>query len=173
MADVMLRFALLSDDEQYRYTLARRWGDAVLAEDVRDVPCVLWVMLNPSMADMHIDDPTVGKCVEFSSRWGFESLMIVNLFALRTPYPANLLEHPDPRGPDNARFVRQAIHSNRITQIVCAWGAFNSRGKLRRLNIEKMCREAGKVPLCLGRTSSGAPRHPGRIGYNTQLEEFA
>ena len=58
-------------------------------------------MLNPSMADANRDDPTITRCKGFAERWGYGSLVVGNLFALRSPHPKELFQHSDPVGPDN------------------------------------------------------------------------
>ena len=50
----------------YRYLLWRTW-DASL-------PHALWILLNPSMADERIDDPTLRRCKAFSASWRFGGL---------------------------------------------------------------------------------------------------
>ena len=37
-------------------------------------------MLNPSMADEKIDDPTIKKCVAYSKKFNHDELYVVNLF---------------------------------------------------------------------------------------------
>lgn len=46
------RSADLSDCETYRYDLTREWDS--------DLPKVVWIMLNPSIADERVDDPKDG-----------------------------------------------------------------------------------------------------------------
>jgi hypothetical protein len=65
----------------YRWTLKRAWGAG---------PVILWCGLNPSIADGNRDDPTIQREIGFSYRWGFGSLVKVNLFPLITPKPAVL-----------------------------------------------------------------------------------
>lgn len=55
----------------YRWTLRRAWGSG---------PCILWCGLNPSTADGKRDDPTMWREMCFSYRWGFGSLVKVNLY---------------------------------------------------------------------------------------------
>lgn len=88
------RAAVLSPCGRYRYELTRRWAPG---------PLVGWVMLNPSRADAHTDDPTVRRCVGFAHRWGYGGLIIRNLYALRATDPAALADHLDPVGPDTTR----------------------------------------------------------------------
>ncbi|MEO7003154.1 MAG: DUF1643 domain-containing protein [Ktedonobacterales bacterium] len=64
----------------YRYLLWRTWDEAQ--------PRLLWAMLNPSTPDG--EDPTVRRCKDFSQRWGYGSMEIVNLFAYRTSNPQNV-----------------------------------------------------------------------------------
>ena len=47
------------------------------------------------------DDPTITRCLGFATRWGFGSLVVGNLFALRSPKPQDLVQHSKPVGPDN------------------------------------------------------------------------
>lgn len=144
--------ALLSSDGRYRYWLTRKWADGMR---------VCWVMLNPSTADASTDDPTIRRCIVFSKAWGFGSLIVVNLWAARTPDPKALLTLGDPVGPDNAEAVELAINGS--AQVVLAWGTFPARMAAKgyeRLRPEGAARDA-LVPVgCLGRTGDGHPKHP-------------
>jgi hypothetical protein len=75
-------WADLSDCGTYRYRLGRRWAEG---------PVDVWIMLNPSTADATVDDRTIGRCMEFSRRWGAGALVVGNLFALRATDPTDLL----------------------------------------------------------------------------------
>lgn len=50
-------------------------------------------MINASVADFEICDPTLDRCVEFSKSWRYSGIKIVNLFALISTDPEVLLEH--------------------------------------------------------------------------------
>ncbi len=150
----MIRRATISDDGLYRYTLGRRWERDVARRDDAAGRRILWIMLNPSRADAHVDDPTIRRCVSFSQAWGFGELEVVNLFALRTHDPAELVTHADPVGPDNDDHIEQAV--DRAQTVIAAWGACAHAAD-----------RAHHVPsrivsslLCLGVTRAGFPRHP-------------
>lgn len=136
--------AALSPCQPYRYALWRKWSDA---------PPVLFVMLNPSTADETQDDPTIRRCMAFARQWGHGGLIVGNLFALRSPHPADLRTCADPIGPDNdAWLIRLAQQS---TAAVAAWGnhgAFMNRGQEVAARFPKL--------RCLGLTKRGQPRHP-------------
>src|SRR5262245_38806703 len=96
-------WARFSDDMTMRYRLARSLdGDPVT---VASDGCVEWnhkgppkgvavrcvfLMLNPSTADACELDPTVNECRKRALKLGAGVLEVVNLFALRSPYPSDL-----------------------------------------------------------------------------------
>ena len=61
----MDRPALFSPCRTFRYRLGRRWSDG---------PVLAFIMLNPSRADEHIDDPSVRRCIGFAQRLGYGGL---------------------------------------------------------------------------------------------------
>lgn len=143
----------LSADETYRYALSRTW-DARLDR-------VLFVMLNPSTADAFEDDPTIRRCVGYARAWGYGTLHVVNLFALRATDPKALYGHPDPVGGENDRFILD--RAARCAVRVAAWGAHGGhidRGK----TVCRLLFGAGLPLHCLARTKDGHPGHPLYLG---------
>ena len=139
--------AIFSDDMAYRYALHRMWE---LGHGL-----VVFVMLNPSTADAHKNDPTVERCERFAKGWGYASLAVVNLFGLRSTDPKALYDHPDPVGPENDMHLR--MHANLANLIVCAWG---NHGGRRAATITQLLRDDGNVLHCLGRNKTRQPVHP-------------
>jgi hypothetical protein len=138
----------LSSDLTYRYLLWRRWAVG---------PACLFIMLNPSTADDAMDDPTIRRCIGFAREWGYASLEVANLFAVRATRPGVLYRHPDPIGERNDECLREA--SRRCDRVVCAWG---NHGRLAGRGTRVL---AGLLsmrvrPWCLGLTKSGQPIHP-------------
>ncbi len=142
----MRRTATFDSTSQYRYRLGRFWNAAL--------PRVTFVMLNPSTADHRQDDPTIRRCIGFARDWGFGSLVVVNLFAFRTPSPARLARAPAPVGPDNDRALRRARGESAL--VVAAWG---NHGRLRDRDREVRALLDDRA-VCLGMTKLGQPRHP-------------
>ena len=130
---------------EYRYWLSRTWAE-------RGEP-MTWIMLNPSTADAVFDDPTIRRCVGFAKAWGFGSIWVVNLFALRSMNPANLRTHPDPIGPMNDHHIQERTRHSSLN--VAAWGnhgAYLTRGY----------KVAATIPNLhvLSMTGEGQPDHP-------------
>lgn len=141
---------------RYRYELRRRW--------TRDGLTVGWVMCNPSVAGEDVDDQTIRKVCGFSKAWGFGGAHVWNLSALVSTDPDRLELHPDPTGPDNERYMTRAAAA---PLLVCAWGDIADRtwsNEVRRRLVW-----AGATLAHLGLTAKASPRHPVRLGYDTEL----
>src|SRR5438477_3912707 len=138
--------AVFDASGRYRYRLRRWWAPG---------PRVAFVMLNPNNADARTDDPTIRRCVGFARRWAFGSVDVVNLFGYRTSDPRDLMRVRDPVGPENDRHLRSALRA--ADAVVCAWGASPAAGPRARALAGLL---DGRDLRCLGRTLSGAPRHP-------------
>jgi hypothetical protein len=154
--------AVFSEDRAYRYRLTRTWGSSGTH--------VTWIMLNPSTASAMEDDPTIRRCTSFTKAWGFDGLIVVNLFALRATDPRGLaLPGRDPVGPGNDRFIREAIHP--WSAVVAAWGA---HGHLRNRGsqVTRSLAAEGIELGCLGMTKGGQPRHPLYVRGDTQLVAY-
>lgn len=148
----IVRDANLSEDRRYRYTLMRRWGPRV--------PGVTWIMLNPSVADADIDDPTIRRCMTFTQRFGYDGMVVVNCFAYRATDPADLLEVGAEAavGPENGAWVRKACQQTAL--IVAAWGALKKPLRGAAEDIAKIIQQDGYKLKCIGMTKDGQPRHP-------------
>lgn len=155
--------ATLSDDKLYRYDLTRQW------EDRADPDTVVFIGLNPSTADALEDDPTIRKCVEFTSRLGGQRLVMINLFAFRATDPAELQRQHDRGvdiiGPDTNQIILEWVAQ--AHRVILGWGVhgtLNGRDK----QVTAMLPRVGKVS-CLKRTKDGHPGHPLYISYATQI----
>jgi hypothetical protein len=142
--------AVCSDCGRYRYQLTRRWADGEQ---------VVFVMLNPSTADAQATDPTLRRCVHFARAWGFGRLVVVNLFAWRSPRPADLAKTPDPVGPDNRSWVDRSL--NHADAAVAAWG---SRAKCGGALAERFFDQVEAIRHhnlnAIHLTKAGDPGHP-------------
>lgn len=145
----------------YRYLLTRIWDPSVKP--------VVFLMLNPSTADALEDDPTIRRCTSFAKREQSGGLVVVNLFGLRSTDPRALLHHHDPVGRHNDAFVRQA--TSRASTVIAAWGAAGVTGG-RSQEVTDALTARGVRLHCLGRTSTGQPRHPLYLPGAAVLEPY-
>lgn len=197
-------WARFSDDMTRRYRLARSltgrpittvWaevsgrGTQVTDAFMKQIDRVVFVMLNPSTADAFKHDPTVGECIKRARALGADVLEIVNLFAIRTPYPADvkaaihragaayetghhatISEALDAfgAGPVNDAAILEACRG--AEHVIAAWGNHGEdlnffaqhipHAVTRGEFVRAMLVAAGVELLHLGTTACGAPKHP-------------
>ena len=159
-AEVVSR-AEFSADGRYRTVLERRWDGLPFGS-----PGVCaWIMMNPSTADETVDDPTVRRARDFSRRWGYGAMVVLNAFALRATRPAMLLEAEDPVGPGNDAAI--ADWAARADRVVVAWGLPPKPLRGRARAVAALLDRAGARPLALRVTAEGQPGHPLYIAGDT------
>jgi hypothetical protein len=151
----------------FRYVLRRSWADG---------NCIAFLMMNPSTADESINDATIRRCIGFAKRWGYGSLIILNLFSIRSPDPKEIAKSLDPIGPDADSWIEKSLDG--VTEVIAAWGcnqhlttpALKQRPKTVIANI---CSKYPDIPInCLGYRKDGAPRHPLMLAYETERTPF-
>jgi hypothetical protein len=129
-------------------------------------PGVLFIGLNPSTADETVNDPTIRRCMTFAKKFGGGRLIMANLFALRATDPYQMLEHPEPIGPDNDHWLRRLAREAGIT--IAAWGVhgqFRGRAEAVRALLPSQL-------FALGLTKEGHPRHPLYLPGNAELQPY-
>jgi hypothetical protein len=147
--------ATFSPDGRYRYALWRRWN--------ANLQTVLFIMLNPSIADELENDPTVERCQRRAAKLGFGTMRVANIFGLRSTDPKILRLDDDPIGSGNDVAIVGACHDS--DRVVCGWGRY---GKLldRGDKVLRLIRATGKVPMALKLNSDGTPAHPLYLPYS-------
>ena len=137
----------------YRYSLTRVW-DAAL-------PNITFVLLNPSTADATQLDPTLRRCVSFAAREGFGGMVILNLYAFRSPYPRAMKAAADPVGPDNDRVLAAATGT-----VVAGWG--------NNAHPSRVAHALTLLPRlhALSVTKRGNPKHPLYVRGDAPLIEW-
>lgn len=161
-SDVMIRTAVFSGDDRYRYSLGRVWEPGA--------PSSCWIMLNPSIADAEQDDPTIRRCVGFARSWGHGSIVVVNLFAMIATYPVYLDRAADPIGPLNDETIIQAVTGRRV---ICAWGNCSQRIGCNRIHkLRALLEQTRTTGFCLGFTKFGNPSHPLYLPAKARLRSF-
>ena len=137
--------AVFSPCRKYRYSLTRSWNSAD--------GYVLFIGLNPSIADEIADDPTLKRCINFAKDWGYGGLIMVNLFAYMSTCPSELKKVALPIGKENNNYILKGYQKSQLT--VIAWG--NDGYLLKR---DKEVLAIIENPMCLNINKSGQPAHP-------------
>lgn len=167
--------ATFSPCRTWRYVLRRDTGNSPAGRPpsvLMSHSSVAFIGLNPSTADERINDPTVRRCIGYARDWGYDEMVMLNIFAFRSTDPKALYQVPDPIGPLNdEHLIREARHADLV---VCAWGvrgafvpppsayppnmlmlALCPRGELVRRLLDRV----GVEPYALGLTKGGHPKH--------------
>lgn len=144
----MIKLAVMSKDNTYRYSLTRIWE--------LSLPRICFIMLNPSTADHKEDDPTIRRVMGFSKSLGFGSVEVVNLFAYRATDPENMKRYPDPIGPENNQHIFKAVEDS--TKVILAWGN-NGTFMGRNEQVMEMLKN-DKHLYALEVSKPGHPKHP-------------
>ena len=136
--------------KQYRYRLTRLWDAAR--------PSILFVMMNPSVADLDQDDRTVRRAIAFAQSWNYGQLLVGNVFAYRCTDQKRLLETPDPIGPENdAHLLSMAAE---CAQIIFAYGKPHASLRSRGGDVATLFRAHGHKLHILRLSQDGTPVHP-------------
>ena len=155
MSDLfMLRTAIISLCGLFRYEIRRVWDNSL--------PLLVVCMLNPSTADAERDDPTLRELIHFARLWGYGGLLIVNLNALRTSSPAEMMATHNAFGPENGRYLGSALqyaqdHGGRV---LAAWGNHGDYEDRAEWFCSRARTVYGLDLICLGTTKSWRPKHP-------------
>lgn len=153
--------AIISDCGRFRYALKRRWGDG---------PQALFIMLNPSTADASDDDPTIRRCIGFAKREGCGSLRVENLYAFRATDPDEMFRHGHTAIGATNQFIFGGMDES-DGPIIAAWGA-DKRAQKRARDLIGLIRGSNRRLMCLGKTKTGAPRHPLYVRGDAPLIEL-
>jgi hypothetical protein len=153
------RGAEISPCGRYRTALWRSWDKAG--------DRLVFIMLNPSIADAHVDDATIRVCMGRARLMGCGKIRVANLFTLRATDPKELRVAKDPVGPDADRALWQAI-VGQPRMVIAAWGDDGAYRNREAEAIRILCGDYGIDLYCLGVTKAGHPKHPLRIPYSVQ-----
>lgn len=144
-------------------------------------PPIAWFGLNPSTADGERDDPTMWREIGFSFRWGFGSLIKLNIYPFVTSKPANLRailrenKSWDARN-ENIKRIRSELARTGYN-LVAAWGAGVAHKEAADFLTELFWDQPAQRWRCLGITKDGSPIHTlargrHRVPDSAKLIEF-
>ena len=149
----MIREAEFSIDKKERYSLKREWDNSKNK--------ILYIMLNPSLADDKNDDPTIRRLINFTKKFNYGGFLVGNIFTTITPNPKELDKS---KGMSDKNFEKLLNLINKVDQIVYAWG--NS------VEEPQLLKELILSPKCFGKNLNGTPKHPLYLPKNSKLIDY-
>ncbi|THH35189.1 DUF1643 domain-containing protein [Aliishimia ponticola] len=158
--------ARFSDCMRYRHALSRDWTPAGQAPRA-----ILFVGLNPSVADADASDPTCHRELTFARDWGFTRYLKGNLLDWRATSPRDI--PPDPalaRSAWNMDVLREMAAE--AETLVLASGNVHKRYATIEAETLEALRQTGKPLMCLGKNQSGAAKHPLYLRKDAALIPF-
>ena len=150
----MIRGAEFSIDKKERYSLSREWD--------KSKNKILYIMLNPSLADDKNDDPTIRRLINFTKKFNYGGFLVGNIFTKITPNPKEIDKS---KGMSDKNFEKLLNLINKVDKIVYAWG--NSIEEPQHL------KELILSPKCFGKNLNGTPKHPLYLPKNSKLIDYS
>jgi hypothetical protein len=154
------RGAKFSPCKKYRLQLWRLWDD--------QLPIIMFLMLNPSSADAHNDDPTIRRCVNFTKNWGYGGFYIGNLYPLISSKPKLLLESLSVSHSENKLNLDEM--AEKCDKIICAWGNFEIVKKLGIPN-DFLIDYKNKL-YYISKSKNETPKHPLYLKSSLKLKKY-
>ena len=143
-------FAVFNYDMTERYYLSR------IFEMNSKIKTVNFVMLNPSTASASKLDPTVTRCAEYSKNWGYDKMVVTNLFSIISTDPSKLKKESGDTVTNNEIILEMAKESDLV---VCAWGQIGVSKEQGMKIYKDLCDQ--NIPLfALEIAKNGEPKHP-------------
>ena len=146
----MIRRAEFSIDKKERYSLKREWD--------KSKNKILYIMLNPSLADDKNDDPTIRRLISFTKKYNYGGFLVGNIFTTITPNPKEIDKSKGISGRNLEELLKLI---NTVDQIVYAWG--------NTIEEPQLLKELVLSPKCFGKNFNGTPKHPLYLPKNSKL----
>jgi hypothetical protein len=138
-------------------------------------PRVLFVMLNPSIADATVDDPTVRQCSWFAEhRFAAGVFAVCNLFTLCATDPRELHDAAKAGHEVNVPLSHSVLDEElrKADRTVAAWGAHAARYPERHRDVFALMRarfKPGQIGVeALALTQGGQPSHPLMLPHSSK-----
>ncbi len=169
-------YAVFSDCDLYRWSLKKSFR--------KDVKSMLFIGLNPSIANGKYEDPTFKRLINLFTCLGYREILVLNIFARISKYSRLLSNCSDPIGKYNNQIICSNVlnwSQDSLWDLCLGWG---QKGTLFQRNIEvlKLLRvhflnrsvfcKCSMGPLAFGLTKEGHPRHPLYLRKDTVLTPF-
>jgi len=155
--------AEFSSCRRYRWWLERRWDGRPIGSGDH----VAMIGMNPSTADLAVNDPTVAGCIKRARLWGFGAFVMLNAFGYRSTDQAGLLLIDDPVGPGNDPAILH--HAGAALRVVVGWGKPPKPLSARGAQVAALLSSIDVQPMCFAINADGSPKHPLYVRHDAPL----
>ena len=164
----------MSPNKKYRWSLS--------FEISKSKKEIIFIGLNPSLSDSVYIDNTTRKIIKICKNYNYGNLKILNLFALISSTPDKLLNHKNPIGYLNNKFINKSLKywsENKNCHLWLGWGnkgfLFNrdkiiSKKIMNSYSIKKENFVDPLGPLLIKKTKKQNPIHPLYCSDNSALK---
>lgn len=132
---------------------------------------ILFVGMNPSVADARAADPTCFRELTFARDWGYSRYLKANMLDYRATVPKDL-----PRDPARARSAANlpAIRTMaaEAETVLLAYGRLHPRYGDMVSETLGLLRASGRPLLCFGRNKDGSAKHPLYLRRDSRPQPF-
>lgn len=166
LPDGVIGGATFSECGRYRQALTRDW-----TPEGMDPRVVLFIGMNPSVADAEASDPTCHRELMFARDWGFTRYLKGNVLDWRATSPKDIPHDPDvAASPENLPVLADMAREAEL--VVMAYGKLHKRfdGILSQVISDVVA--TGRDLKCLGVNKDGSAKHPLYLRKDTTLMDF-
>ncbi len=132
-------------------------------------PMLLWVLMNPSVANLDHSDTTLIKTGAYARTWGFGGQLIGKVHAYRATKSVDMLKIDDPVGSENDKSILKMAKQSKM--IVLAYGRPPKKLSERGIYVANLLEKTYDLHY-LKLNSDGSPRHPLYLKQNLQPQKF-
>lgn len=151
---------------RYRQTLERDWST-----DDKVAKAVLFVGMNPSVADAETSDPTCHRELTFARDWGYSIYLKGNVLDWRATSPKDIpVDLAEARSRDNLPVLLEL--AARAELIVLAFGKLHKRYAPIVAETVSELASTGKPLRCFGLNQDGSAKHPLYLRKDAPLHPF-
>lgn len=157
--------AVFSSCRRYR-PLLRRWRGEAFPEEF-----AMFIGMNPSTAEAHVDDPTIAREWSFAAREGYSGYVKCNVGDYRATKPEMLLATDvEPSSRENLQTILD--WASRAALVVLCHGKLNRALQGHGFALARALHEKGIATMCFGTNADGSPKHPLYLRSSTPLVRY-
>lgn len=166
LPDGVIGGATFSTCGRYRQALTRDWTPDGAAPHT-----ILFVGMNPSVANAEASDPTCHRELIFARDWGYTRYLKGNVLDWRATSPRDIPPEPDVAcSPANIPTLQEMAAESET--IVLAYGKLHKRFQPVTDRVIQAMADTRKPLMCLGLNKDGSAKHPLYLRKDTRLIPF-